>query len=97
MSNSAIAAVPVSSPCVRVTPTRNTRRRLSDCVSDQAPVPAILVALWDTGMGMSQLADAIGVPTTTLRTWLEHPTGMPLESLVAIGDALGVLPSALLD
>ena len=96
MPNSVIAAGPASPLCTRVTPTRNTRRRLSDCVSDQAPVPAILVALWDTGMGMSQLAESIGVPTTTLRGWLENPGGMPLESLADIGRALGVLPSTLL-
>ena len=96
MSNPVVVA-PVSSLCTRVTSTRNTRRRLSDCVSDQAPVPAILVAMWDTGMGIDQLAHAAGVSTATLRGWFENPGGMPLESLADIGAALGVLPSSLLD
>lgn len=97
MPNSVITAAPVSSICSGMSATRNPRRRLSDCVSDEAPIPAILVGMWDTGMGIDQLAREAGVSTTTLRGWFENPGGMPLESLVDIAGALGVLPSALLD
>jgi hypothetical protein len=97
MPNSVAISVPVASLCSGMSATRNSRRRLSDHVSDLAPVPAIVVAMWDTGMGMNQLADAVGEAVETLRGWFETPSGMPLESLVAIGRALGSLPSALLD
>ncbi|MHA4848805.1 helix-turn-helix domain-containing protein [Rhodococcus sp. MSC1_016] len=89
MTESALSTPP------RVRLSRNSDRRALVLASSLEPVPAILNAMRSVGVGIHELADAVGETVAALLRWFERPGSMPLEAVVAIAEFLGIRPSAL--
>ena len=70
--------------------------RLETPRATEKPATSIVELMQKNGTSVEALAADVGESRVTLLEWLERPGSMPLESLVDVADALGVMPSSLL-